>query len=88
VLERLARGTLVEVQLETGRKHQIRVQLASRGWPVLGDRKYGARREFGLGIALHARRLTIEHPTRRGTVEITAPLPPSWRMLGLKEGAS
>lgn len=88
VLERLARGTLVEVQLETGRKHQIRVQLASRGWPVLGDRKYDARREFGPGIALHARRLTIEHPTRHDTVEITAPLPPSWRMLGLKEGAS
>ncbi len=82
-LERVASGTLLEIALETGRKHQIRVQLASRGWAVLGDRKYDARRPFELGIALHARSLTVLHPTRQEPIEITAPLPPSWRKLGL-----
>lgn len=82
-IERLASGTLLEITLETGRKHQIRVQLASRGWPVLGDRKYGARRPFEPGIALHARKLKVMHPTRREPVEITAPLPASWRKLGI-----
>lgn len=78
--------TLVEVTLETGRKHQIRVQLAERGWPVLGDKKYGSRRSFPAGIALHARRLEFTHPTRAETVAIEAPCPPSWRNLGFDPG--
>ncbi len=82
-LERVSSGALLEITLETGRKHQIRVQLASRGWAVLGDRKYDARRPFELGIALHARSLTVLHPTRQEPIEINAPLPPSWRRLGL-----
>ena len=45
-LERAAAGALLEVALETGRKHQIRVQLAARGWPIVGDRLYGSRRSF------------------------------------------
>ncbi len=69
--------TLVEVALATGRKHQIRVQLASRGWPILGDRKYGSRRPFP-GIALHSRRLAFEHPVRKTPIEIVAPAPASW----------
>jgi len=71
-------GTLVEVMLETGRKHQIRLQLAHEGWPVVGDRKYGSRAEFPLGIALHSRRLVFTHPTRDDRIEVVAPLPASW----------
>lgn len=70
--------SLVEVALETGRKHQIRVQLASRGFPILGDRKYGSRREFPQGIALHARRLLVTHPTRGEPLELIAPFPKAW----------
>lgn len=77
-------GTLVEIELETGRKHQIRVQLAARGHAILGDRKYGARTAFPAGIALHARRLRLEHPVRREPLEAVAPVPKSWRMLGVE----
>ena len=70
---------LVEVNLETGRKHQIRVQFANRGHPIIGDRKYNSRRPFESGIALHARRLTIVHPTRKEAMEFVAPLPAAWR---------
>ena len=77
-LEQLGTATLVEVRLETGRKHQIRVQLAARGWHVLGDEKYGARTRFPRGIALHARRLVIDHPVRHEPLEIVAPLPAYW----------
>jgi 23S rRNA pseudouridine1911/1915/1917 synthase len=64
--------TLLEIQLLTGRKHQIRVQLADAFGPVVGDRKYGSRREFPSGIALHARRLVFEHPVRKTRLEIEA----------------
>jgi len=76
---------LLEVELQTGRKHQIRLQLASRGWPVLGDRKYGSRRPFAPGIALHARQLRISHPTTGELVVFQAPVPASWRALGLSD---
>jgi 23S rRNA pseudouridine1911/1915/1917 synthase len=72
-------GVLLEIALQTGRKHQIRVQLADALGPVIGDRKYGSRRTFPLGIALHSRRLAFEHPVRRSRLEIEAPLPPSWQ---------
>jgi 23S rRNA pseudouridine1911/1915/1917 synthase len=71
-------ATLVEVRPRTGRKHQIRVQFASRGWPVLGDKKYGGSTSFPNAIALHARRLTVDHPTRGTRIELEAPLPKSW----------
>jgi 23S rRNA pseudouridine1911/1915/1917 synthase len=72
-------ASLLEIQLLTGRKHQIRVQLASRGFPILGDRKYGSSNPFPAGIALHARRLIVEHPTKRTRIELTSPLPVHWR---------
>jgi 23S rRNA pseudouridine1911/1915/1917 synthase len=72
-------GTLIEVQLETGRKHQIRVQLAHHGWPILGDAKYGSRRPFPKGIALHARQLEITHPVRQDRIVLQAPLPAYWK---------
>jgi 23S rRNA pseudouridine1911/1915/1917 synthase len=70
--------TLLEVRLLTGRKHQIRVQLSAAGFPIVGDRKYGGRRTFPNGIALHARRLIIEHPVRKMELAIEAPLPNAW----------
>ncbi len=69
----------VEIELETGRKHQIRVQLASHGYPVLGDRKYGSSVAFQPGVALHARELQFSHPTTKARIRLVAPLPPSWR---------
>jgi 23S rRNA pseudouridine1911/1915/1917 synthase len=82
--------TLLEIRPETGRMHQIRVQAAARGWPVLGDHLYEARQSFGPPsdtprdriIALHARSLTFLHPIRYEPVTLTAPLPESWRALG------
>ena len=70
--------SLLEVELETGRKHQIRLQLAHRGHPILGDRKYGSLRKWPSGIALHARRLVIAHPVGGEPLEVTAPLPGGW----------
>jgi 23S rRNA pseudouridine1911/1915/1917 synthase len=76
--------SFLEIELLTGRKHQIRAQWSAAGHPVWGDRKYGAVTRFGRGIALHARRLRLEHPTGRQPLEFTAPLPPSWRKLGMR----
>ena len=70
--------TLLEVRPQTGRKHQIRVQLSRAGFPILGDRKYGSSRPFPAGIALHSRRLVIEHPVNKMQLGIEAPVPESW----------
>jgi 23S rRNA pseudouridine1911/1915/1917 synthase len=71
-------GALLEVELLTGRKHQIRVQWASRGHPIWGDTQYGARQPFARGIALHAWQLAIRHPVERRRIEIVAPVPEYW----------
>jgi 23S rRNA pseudouridine1911/1915/1917 synthase len=84
-LSLIADGCLLEVTLETGRKHQIRLQLAEHGHPILGDLKYGSRRRFANGIALHARWLAITHPTTGNRLEFEAPLPDAWRRFALKE---
>lgn len=73
----------LEIRLGTGRGHQIRVQLASRGLPIVGDSKYGSKRvypdETGFPrLALHAWRLTVPHPTLKKGLQLTAALPPSW----------
>lgn len=71
--------SLLEIQLETGRAHQIRVQLASHGHPIVGDFRYDARSELdGKNLALHACALTLEHPTRREMMTFKAPPPESW----------
>ena len=70
------RYTLVEVELITGRHHQIRAQLSKIGCPIRGDLKYGAKRSLpGGGISLHSRRVEFEHPVRRSPVSVTAPVP-------------
>ena len=71
-------GALVEIELETGRKHQIRLQLAHHGHPIVGDRKYGSRQPFPNGIALHARRLVVAHPIGGEPLVVEAPLPREW----------
>jgi 23S rRNA pseudouridine1911/1915/1917 synthase len=80
----LGRGSdydLVAVRLLTGRKHQIRVQFAARGLPILGDRKYGSSVDFPAGIALHAWRLTLAHPVTRQTLSFVQGPPAAWRTL-------
>lgn len=68
--------TLLEIDLETGRYHQIRAQLAAIGCPIAGDEKYGALQKSQNGdIALHHRRLEITHPTLKTPVIIEAPYP-------------
>lgn len=77
VLERFGNYTYVECQLETGRTHQIRVHMASKGHPLLGDTLYGpAKCPFHLqGQCLHAMVLGFIHPTKNEYMEFTAPLP-------------
>ncbi|HBG42089.1 MAG TPA: RNA pseudouridine synthase, partial [Porphyromonadaceae bacterium] len=67
---------LLEVQLETGRHHQIRVQLSAIGCPVKGDLKYGSPRSNRDGsISLHARRIAFVHPVSQENIAVTAPVP-------------
>jgi 23S rRNA pseudouridine1911/1915/1917 synthase len=71
--------TWLEVRPQTGRTHQLRVQLAHHGHPIYGDSKYGSIHTFGRGIALHARSLTFLHPVRYEPITLTAELPRTWR---------
>lgn len=67
---------LIEVELKTGRHHQIRCQLSSIGCPIKGDLKYGAQRSNPDGsISLHARYIEFTHPVSKEPIAITAPLP-------------
>jgi 23S rRNA pseudouridine1911/1915/1917 synthase len=76
VLARSEKYYLLEVDLQTGRHHQIRAQLAAAGCPVRGDLKYGApRSNEGGGISLHSRRVTFIHPVKNEEISVTAPLP-------------
>lgn len=68
---------LLEVDLKTGRHHQIRCQLAKMGCPIKGDLKYGSPRSNPDGsICLHARRVKFIHPVSKQEIDLTAPLPP------------
>ena len=68
--------SLLEINLETGRHHQIRCQLAAIGCPVKGDLKYGAKRSNpDGGISLHARKIEFVHPVKKEPICITAPVP-------------
>lgn len=85
--------TLLELRPQTGRKHQLRVQLASRGCPVYADAKYGGKQVFGHAIGLHARSLSFLHPTKNEPVTLTAEVPKPWRgrfayLLAGERGAS
>ena len=70
------RYTLLEINLETGRHHQIRCQLAAIGCPIKGDLKYGAKRSNpDGGISLHARKIEFTHPVSKQVISIIAPVP-------------
>ena len=76
---------LLDINLHTGRHHQIRCQLANIGCPIRGDLKYGAPRSNPDGsISLHARQITFHHPVRDEIVTITAPNPEIEAMFNLK----
>jgi 23S rRNA pseudouridine1911/1915/1917 synthase len=80
VRETLAEHALLEVSLETGRTHQIRVHLAAIGLPVSGDRQYGVKGDLGLERQfLHAYRLRFRHPVTREDVDVVSPLPDDLR---------
>ncbi len=79
----VGRGSLVEIELLTGRKHQIRLQFAERGFPLWGERKYGRGQPFATGIALHSLRLSLTHPVRQERLDLFAPLGKAWRDLGV-----
>jgi RluA family pseudouridine synthase len=89
-------GSVLEIELETGRTHQIRVQASSRGHAVLGDTMYGARSPFGptvdeerqQRIGLLARELVFFHPSTREETRLIAPLDEAWDALELDLAAS
>jgi len=85
-IERFEGTALVSVELDTGRTHQIRVQLSERGFPVIGDGVYGPRevREHPAAVtlgrhALHAARLSLPHPATRAPLTFESPLPPDFQ---------
>jgi 23S rRNA pseudouridine1911/1915/1917 synthase len=86
-----AQGTWLEIELETGRTHQIRIQAKSRGYVVVGDADYGSTTAFGeqkedpreRPIALHARSIGFRHPMTQEQVNVTAPLAAAWDALEL-----
>ncbi len=75
VLARKHGRSLVELTLETGRRHQIRVQLADAGCPVVGDKKYGAKSDPAKRVALHACKLRFNHPETGKEFSFESPLP-------------
>ncbi|MBI1345075.1 RNA pseudouridine synthase [bacterium] len=96
VLQSNDRFALIRVELKTGRMHQIRVQLSSRGWPIVGDRQYGSAHALqppwsnaahrDEAILLHAERLELLHPIRYDAVTLTAPPPIHWQTCDLWSG--
>jgi 23S rRNA pseudouridine1911/1915/1917 synthase len=83
VLARRHQSTMLELRPLTGRSHQLRVQLAARGLPILGDRKYGSKAKLLAldgqpRVALHARRLGFTHPTRPEVIAIVAAVMADW----------
>ncbi len=82
VVRRLGEVSLVELRPATGRKHQLRAQLAGHGCPIVGDRKYGGRLPFGVaaanGIGLHARSVSFSHPRTGIRFTVSANVPPVW----------
>lgn len=83
VVKRAGEVSLVELQPKTGRRHQLRAQLAFRGCPIVGDRLYGSRLplsfEGDMVIALHAQRLTLGHPKTGDKTTFEAEIPKLWK---------
>ena len=82
VIKKLDNYFLLEIDLETGRHHQIRSQLSAIGCPIKGDLKYGFdRSNKDASIHLHARKLSLVHPVQKEEITFVAPLPdePLWK---------
>ncbi|GGZ71335.1 RluA family pseudouridine synthase [Algibacter mikhailovii] len=82
LIKKLDTYALLEINLETGRHHQIRAQLASIGSPIKGDLKYGFNRSNkDASISLHARHITFTHPVKKEPISVSAPVPhdPIWK---------
>jgi 23S rRNA pseudouridine1911/1915/1917 synthase len=76
VIKKLDNYSLLEIDLETGRHHQIRAQISAIGYPIKGDLKYGFNRSNKDGsIHLHARKINFIHPVSKEKILITAPTP-------------
>ena len=88
VMRRHAGRSLLELTIATGRKHQIRVQLAGAGCPVLGDRKYGRRDDGSRRLALHSCELSFNHPLTGEALTFRSPLPAQLRALVAGRGSS
>ena len=86
LIQTTERYYLLEIELYTGRHHQIRCQLAHMGCPIKGDLKYGAKRSNpDGGISLMARHIQFIHPVKKTEVDVTAPIPANWK--GVREDA-
>ena len=84
IIKQLQNYTALEIELHTGRHHQIRAQLSAIGSPIKGDLKYGSKRSNpDGGIHLHARKLVFIHPVTKESIEITASVPddPIWNSI-------
>lgn len=75
VLKKTRNFSLLEIELRTGRKHQIRVHLADLGHPVVGDERYGVKEPGSRRLALHAASLTLVHPATKKTMTFEAEIP-------------
>jgi 23S rRNA pseudouridine1911/1915/1917 synthase len=84
-LKKFPAHTLLEIRIETGRKNQIRVQLAGIGCPVAGDRKYGSQDPFKRQIRLHAFHFAFHHPVSGEYLKIESPLPKGFLKLMEKD---
>lgn len=85
VIKTVGGNTLLDVRTETGRKNQIRVHLSEAGFPIIGDRKYGADDKFKRRIRLHASYLSFPHPADGRTVIVESPLPEGFLSLKMKD---
>jgi 23S rRNA pseudouridine1911/1915/1917 synthase len=82
IMETKENSSLLEIELETGRYHQIRVQLAGIGCPIWGDKRYGSHRNFNVDtIALHHASLWLPHPITHEILILTAPLPIAFKTI-------
>ena len=80
VVEQRAQAAVLELSLVTGRRGQLRAQLAALGHPIVGDRRYGSRRSPIGRVCLHATRLAFAHPSGR-RVSFESPVPPAFRRI-------
>ena len=81
VIKTVGKRTLLEIKLLTGRKNQIRVHLADKGWPIVGDAKYGRKIRDNKRLALHSHVLSFDHPFHGKRMTFTAPVPDTFHRM-------